>query len=271
MKLTIKIIAVSAILLSSVSHAGSGAPSMVKTNRYTHTSTALDHSQTDLLSVIITIQLPSSIRTVGDAIRFVIAQSGYQLDESAAVDDSQYYLYQLSLPETHRYFDHVTLQSVLDALGSKSYSLVVNPVKRTISYHLRDEYRQYIDDHDIALAKSSWLGSSDEDSENSDGSLHTINQEALREYGPIQRGESLSEIAHKINQYGVKADIVMVAIYRRNSHAFLRDNMHLLIEGETLLLPEKKFVLSISSNDAATVIRSHNKRWYEAYGDKVTF
>ena len=185
------------------------------------------------------------------------------------VDDSQYYLYQLMLPETHRYFEHVTLKAVLSVLGNKSYSLVVNPVKRTISYRLRDDYKQYINDHDIALAKSAWLGINNDakplaHQEEDSPSKHT-------HYGPVKQGESLSEIAHAVNQYGVTSDRVMVAIYLKNNHAFLNENMHLLIEGKTLTLPSQAFVDSLSSQEVEKLIRLHNKRWYEAYGDKVTF
>lgn len=278
MRLTINLIAIAAILLSAVSYAENNLPHTVKTNRYTNTSTTLDHSQIDLLSVVITIRFPSSIRTVGEAIRFVLSQSGYQLDESNDVDDSQYYLYQLALPETHRYFDHVTLKSVLDVLGNKSYSLVVNPVKRTISYRLRDQYKQYIDDINVASAKSTWLGIDKKDI-NEEGIRYNdkpllnqgSDQNPPRHYGPVKQGESLSVIAHTINRYGVKADIVMVAIYLKNNHAFLNDNIHLLVEGKTLILPSKAFVESISSSEAEKLIRLHNKRWYEAYGDKVSF
>jgi type IV pili sensor histidine kinase/response regulator len=273
MRLTINVIAIAAIIISSVSYAENNLQDTVKTNRYTNTSTKLEHSQTDLLSVVITIRFPSSILTVGEAIRFVLSQSGYQLDDSDTVDDSQYYLYQLALPETHRYFDHVTLKAVLDVLANKSYSLVVNPVKRTISYRLRDQYKQYIDDHNVASAKSAWLGINEEDIRYDDKRLlsQVNDQNKLRHYGPVKQGESLSVIAHAINQYGVKADIVMVAIYLKNNHAFLNDSMHLLIEGKTLTLPSKDFVHSVSNSEAEKLILLHNKRWYEAYGNKVSF
>ena len=77
MRLAINIIAVTAIVISSLSYADNSLPHTVKTNRYTNASTKLDHAQTDLLSVVITIRFPSSIRTVGEAIQFVLSQSGY--------------------------------------------------------------------------------------------------------------------------------------------------------------------------------------------------
>lgn len=263
------------MVVSSVSYADDRLQHTVKTNRYTHTSTKLERAQTDLLSVVITIRFPSSVRTIGEAIQFVLSQSGYQLDETDIVGDSQYYLYQLALPESHRYFDHVTLKAILGVLGNKSYALVINPVKRTISYQLLDQYKQYIDGHELALAKNTWFGLSEDNKESADKPLSGQKIETQKEpshyYGPVRQGESLSEITREINQYGVKSDIVMVAIYLKNSHAFLNDNINLLIEGKRLMLPSKKFVYSISASEAEKLIVLHNKRWYKAYEGKVSF
>ena len=56
------------------------------------------------------------------------------------------------------------------------------------------------------------------------------------EYGPVQYGETLSEIAVRVSADGVSMHRMMTALFEANPHAF-GDNIDLLREGAVLTVP----------------------------------
>ena len=256
--------ALSIVLISSLSFSENVKQQRVKINRYSYTTTEPGLYQQELLSVVVSVTFPKSIETVGEALEFILLQSGYQLDESNASDDSQYSLYTLMLPEAQRVFTTVTLKSVLEALGNESYLLIVNPVKRTISYQLKESYAEYISENDIALAKTHWQSRvsrtvMSDASRNELPIKKTVSNNTY--YGPVIRGESLSSIVYSLSHYGVIPEKLIAAIYLKNRESFLNENINLLIEGTTLHLPREAFVHSISTAQANQLIDLHYKRW----------
>ncbi len=245
----------------------------IKINRYSYTSTKPSDFQKNLLSVVVTIRFPTFIKTIGEALEYILSQSGYRLDESDSVDDEQYYLYRLMLPETQRVFDTVTLKSVLDVLGNESYQLQINPVKRTIRYHLKESYKNYLSQDEITLAKSQWQ-SRKSPIQHKKRLLESDVQKPLSSpvyYGPVIRGESLSSITYSLSHYGVSAEKIMTAIYLKNSGSFLNKNINLLIEGTRLVLPRKAFVQSISAIQAKQLVELHYQRWRDNKKRGITF
>lgn len=264
-----------ATLFSTIAYSENNIKNTVKTNRYTHTDTAPAISQENLLSVVVTIQFPTRVKTIGEALKFILPQSGYRLDETDKVGDSQYYLYELLLPETHRTFDTVTLRSILEVLGNESYTLNVNPVKRTISYQLIERYTDYIDSDEIASAKRRWLSRKKPITDNEKIAVTHLPIQTTplnpAYYGPVIGGESLSSIAYSLSHYGASADKIMTAIYLKNPGSFLKQNINLLLEGARLVLPRKSFVKSISTAQAEELVRLHHERWHSAYQGRVAF
>ncbi len=261
------------ILTSPFSFSEDSDQKSIKTNRYSYTTTQPSDSQKNLLSVVVTIRFPVSIKTIGGALESILSQSGYRLDESGSVDDEQYYLYMLMLPETQRVFNTVTLKSVLDVLGNESYQLKINPVKRTIRYQLKESYNNYISQDEIALAKSQWQSRKSSIQNKKQLSENDVKKplSSPAYYGPVIRGESLSSIAYSLSHYGASAEKIMAAIYLKNSGSFLNKNINLLIEGTKLILPRKEFVQSISAIQAKQLVELHYQRWRGNNKGGVTF
>ncbi len=88
-------------------------------------------------------------------------------------------------------------------------------------------------------------------------------------YGPIVRGETLSEIAGRM---GLTSDVdvfqAMFALLQKNPKAFIRGNINLLKEGSTLSLPGHEEISSISKVVASAEYTKHLNQWM-AYRNQV--
>jgi pilus assembly protein FimV len=82
-----------------------------------------------------------------------------------------------------------------------------------------------------------------------------------KEYGPIQRGETLGKIARQVMPEGVSLDQMLVALYRHNQEAFIRKNLNLVRSGKTLRIPGREEVVAIAASEARTEYLTHVADW----------
>ena len=54
---------------------------------------------------------------------------------------------------------------------------------------------------------------------------------------------------------------MLVALYRANQGAFIRNNMNLVREGRILQIPDREAVAGLSGAEATGVVRQHNAEW----------
>ncbi|MGH8660568.1 MAG: FimV/HubP family polar landmark protein [Burkholderiales bacterium] len=84
---------------------------------------------------------------------------------------------------------------------------------------------------------------------------------AKNEYGPIERGETLSEIALSVKSGDVTLEQMLIALYRTNPDAFIRENLNLVRAGKILRVPDRSEVAAISRGDAVQEYRTHVADW----------
>jgi pilus assembly protein FimV len=89
-----------------------------------------------------------------------------------------------------------------------------------------------------------------------------------KEYGPIERGETLGKIARSVMPEGVTLEQMLVALYRANEEAFIRKNLNLVRAGKILRVPDREEVESISNGEAVKVYRAHVTDW-RAYRQRL--
>ena len=89
-----------------------------------------------------------------------------------------------------------------------------------------------------------------------------------KDYGPIQRGETLGKIAKSVMPEGVTLEQMLVALYRSNPDAFIRKNLNLVRTGKMLRVPDREEVASIASGEAVKEYRTHVADW-NTYRQKV--
>ncbi|MEW6647711.1 MAG: FimV/HubP family polar landmark protein [Pseudomonadota bacterium] len=73
-------------------------------------------------------------------------------------------------------------------------------------------------------------------------------------YGPVQRGETLSQIAQRLKPEGVGTPQMTVALFEANPHAFIGGNMNRLRWGTTLYMPSAEAITARSRGAAGRVM-----------------
>jgi pilus assembly protein FimV len=87
---------------------------------------------------------------------------------------------------------------------------------------------------------------------------------ASKDYGPIERGETLGKIARSVMPEGVTLEQMLVALYRTNPDAFIKKNLNLVRAGKILRVPDREEVeTTVARDDAATEYRTHVADWNE--------
>lgn len=73
-------------------------------------------------------------------------------------------------------------------------------------------------------------------------------------YGPVQRGETLSQIAQRLKPAGISTAQMTVALFEANPHAFIGGNMNRLRWGTTLYMPSTEVITARSRGVAGKVM-----------------
>ena len=83
------------------------------------------------------------------------------------------------------------------------------------------------------------------------------------EYGAVERGETLSQIAGGLN-LGVSLDQAMIALLRANPDAFIDENINLLKEGAVLRVPQQAQLDSLGRAEASALVQAQVRQWRAA-------
>jgi pilus assembly protein FimV len=83
-------------------------------------------------------------------------------------------------------------------------------------------------------------------------------------YGPIKRGDVLWSIAEDVKS-GTNLDVaqIMMAIYRSNPDAFMRNNVNLMKVGKTLDIPSDSEISSIARTEARAQLQAQIDDWQD--------
>lgn len=109
----------------------------VQTGRYTVISALPSLAQTQLLEVIITVSIPHDIHSIGEAARYLLKRSGYQLIPEPIQGDKAAKILAKPLPEIHRKIGPMRLIDALSMLTAPAFELINDPVNREIRYQLK--------------------------------------------------------------------------------------------------------------------------------------
>lgn len=103
--------------------------------RYTALSTRPPDADANPMAVIAKVHFPRQVvKTVGDAVRYVLIRTGYQLVPAETLDPRVTAVFALRLPDNQRVLGPYRVDSMLTVLMGKPYRLVTDPAARTINY-----------------------------------------------------------------------------------------------------------------------------------------
>jgi pilus assembly protein FimV len=77
----------------------------------------------------------------------------------------------------------------------------------------------------------------------------------------VKRGDTLGAIARANLPQGVSLNQMMIAIYRANPDAFLRENINLVRAGRTLTIPSAEELNGVDAAEANRLVQSHRSEW----------
>ncbi|MEO8997791.1 MAG: FimV/HubP family polar landmark protein [Rhodanobacter sp.] len=81
------------------------------------------------------------------------------------------------------------------------------------------------------------------------------------QYGPVERGQTLSSIARSAAPAGVDAQQMMLALKQANPEAFYRDNINALKSGAVLRVPTSAEAQAMTIAAAVAEVRRQNSDW----------
>ncbi len=77
----------------------------------------------------------------------------------------------------------------------------------------------------------------------------------------VKRGDTLGAIARANLPQGVSLNQMMIAIYRANPDAFLRENINLVRAGRTLNIPSAEGLGGVDGEEANRLVQAHRTEW----------
>jgi pilus assembly protein FimV len=84
----------------------------------------------------------------------------------------------------------------------------------------------------------------------------------------VKKGDTLGKIAKQYMAPGITLDQMLIAIYRANQEAFIRDNVNLVRAGKILNIPSGEGAGLLDADDAKRLVRSHNAD-FNAYRSRL--
>lgn len=111
---------------------------LTQTGRYSVMSVAPSAGQREPLSVTADIIIPDNIERIGDAIRWLLRDSGYRLAADRVLTQEAKAMLELPLPSVHRHFTPLPLTTVIALMVGPSFYPVQDPVHRLIAFEQCD-------------------------------------------------------------------------------------------------------------------------------------
>ncbi|WP_116365657.1 pili assembly chaperone [Parahaliea mediterranea] len=107
---------------------------LTQVGRYSVLAAGPKEGQWDLLAVTSAIDIPVDVQTVGEALHWLLRDSGYRLAAVSVMPDEVKALLELPLPAVHRRFEPMPLQTVIGLIVGPAFHLVQDPVHRLLAF-----------------------------------------------------------------------------------------------------------------------------------------
>ncbi|MFV0279036.1 MAG: pili assembly chaperone [Parahaliea sp.] len=107
---------------------------LTQVGRYSVLAAGPTKGQRDLLAVTNAIDIPIDVQTVGEALQWLLRDSGYRLAGVSVMPDEVKAMLELPLPGVHRRFEPMPLQTVIGLIVGPAFDLVQDPVHRLLAF-----------------------------------------------------------------------------------------------------------------------------------------
>lgn len=252
-------LSVSSIMVDA---AQSKAPTHFQVSRYTSMDVSDVDARRNIMVSVIDETFGDDIATVGDAVDHLAKKYGYRIGHSKLVDDSQYYLFNLPLPNNQREVSPFPLISTFALLGGEGFDVVVHPARREISYQLESQYQDSFSKAEIAQAKQRWLKQHPVANLQDSSINENCDRKPVTTYGLVKDGDTLIAIKRSLQMEDISDAQAMMTIFDLNPSAFLHRNINYLIKGVSLNIPSIDVMRSMPKTFAQQRMNEHNAEWH---------
>jgi type IV pili sensor histidine kinase/response regulator len=112
-------------------------------DRYSIVVVAPTAGQRDLLAETSAISIPNDIENLGDALRWLLRDSGYRLADDRVLSDDVHAMLTLPLPAAHRQFEAMPLRLVVELIVGPAFHIVQDPIHRLLAFERCDSAPAY--------------------------------------------------------------------------------------------------------------------------------
>lgn len=106
----------------------------VQVDRYSVMVVGPTAGQLDLLAVTSPVVIPNDIKTIGDALEWLLRDSGYRLASEPVMTSDTKKMLELPLPAVHRRFESMSLKTAVALMVGPAFHIVQDPVHRLIAF-----------------------------------------------------------------------------------------------------------------------------------------
>lgn len=124
----------SLILMCASIYAHADQDERFMVSRYTSIKTAPSSEQSNPLLTVVSFSFPPAVQTVGQAITYTLEQTGYTIVDASDLPEQAKIMMSLPLPNIQRRFQYVSVKNALAALAGDAFMLLVDPIRRQISF-----------------------------------------------------------------------------------------------------------------------------------------
>lgn len=104
-------------------------------NRYTALALEPDETIVNPIAVVARVTFPRTlVKTVGDAVKYLLIRTGYELPAESAIDPQVLLLFGKRLPDSHRELGPYRVDTMLNVLMGPSFIFIVDHERRSIVY-----------------------------------------------------------------------------------------------------------------------------------------
>ncbi|MHC4397907.1 MAG: PFGI-1 class ICE element type IV pilus protein PilL2 [Planctomycetota bacterium] len=111
----------------------------IQTGRYITVTDKPKLSQQNPLEQTVSLTIPAEIQTVGEAINYLLQNTGYNLLPAKYRQDEASELLKQKLPLNDRSLKNTTVKNALLALAGNAYLLLVDPKHRYVSFNVLNQ------------------------------------------------------------------------------------------------------------------------------------
>ena len=136
----VKLVGIFLLTLLSVQAFGQ---STVQVDRYTSVRLGATEVQRDPLKAVVQLRFPAVVLNTRQAIDYVLDDSGYSLVDYELWSPAMNIMLDNPISIVHRDMSNtpMTLRDVLGVLAGEAFRVVQDPLRRKVSFVLKDEYR----------------------------------------------------------------------------------------------------------------------------------